>query len=164
MEMKRLLWDFQYLVEQLSEKETLQRLGFWRITARENSLIRDQWASAMEHTFCPQHKLGTDMDAGTAPAVWCTWGSSAMPASTCTHPAGLDIQESSHISRDHSGKIQSELFALLDILAVSFCNSWRFLLFPSFSQTDRKTTQIEIHFKGIHAFTTKQPLFPSARF
>lgn len=55
--MKRVLWDFQSLVEQLSEEETLQRYSFLRIIDTENSLIRDQWASAMVYAFLPSLKL-----------------------------------------------------------------------------------------------------------
>lgn len=57
IEMKRVAWDFQYLVEQLSEEETLQRHGFLRIIVTENSLIRDQWASAMLCAFLPSREL-----------------------------------------------------------------------------------------------------------
>lgn len=142
LEMKRVLWDFQHLVEQLSEEETLQRPGSWRIIATEHSLIRDQWAAATEHTFCPQHQL-LHRDG-----CWHSFNSvkymvllsnaslhlhtSCWPGPTViiTHQQRVLMQNSEWAlcSPWHSG------YVILYQLKISF--------FPPFSQANKKTTRI----------------------
>lgn len=141
IEMIRILWDFQYLVAQLSKEGTLQRPGFWRIIATENSLIGDQWGCHETCSLSPAQvraqrwmlaQLQQCEVHGAPQQCQLHLHTSCWPGPTAT----ITHQQRSQ------GKVQTKFFVLFNTIAVSLCNSGRFLFFPPFSQTNKKTTRI----------------------
>lgn len=137
--MKRVLWACNTLLHNWVKKG-----HFKGLTSEGAQPHRRAWSEinghARKHAFCPQHKVGH------REGCWHSFNSvkymvllsnaslhlhsSCWPGPTATiDNSNHQQQQPSHTSRDSRAKL-SELFALLNILAVSLCNSERFLFFP----------------------------------